>query len=68
MESSAYDLGKILTEQFELPNLQDKGKKRSLTRYTYDMTDRNRGFRPGAGQKGHVERDRRNQHPSGQHP
>jgi uncharacterized sporulation protein YeaH/YhbH (DUF444 family) len=35
--------GKILTEQFELPNLQDKGKKRSLTRYTYDMTDRNRG-------------------------
>ena len=44
IESSAYDLGKILTEQFELPNLQDKGKKRSLTRYTYDMTDRNRGF------------------------
>jgi len=44
MESSAYDLGKILTEKFELPNLQDKGKKRSLTRYTYDMTDRNQGF------------------------
>ncbi len=44
MESSAYDLGKILSEQFELPNLKDKGKKRSLTRYTYDMTDRNRGF------------------------
>ncbi len=44
MESSAYDLGKILTEKFELPNLQDKGKKRSLTRYTYDMTDRHRGF------------------------
>lgn len=44
MESSAYDLGKILTEKFELPNLKDKGKKRSLTRYTYDMTDRNRGF------------------------
>ncbi len=43
MESSAYDLGKILTEKFELPNLKDKGKKRSLTRYTYDMTDRNRG-------------------------
>ncbi len=43
MESSAYDLGKILTEQFELPNLKDKGKKRSLTRYTYDLTDRNRG-------------------------
>ncbi len=44
MESSAYDLGKILTEKFELPNLQDKGKKRSLTRYTYDLTDRHRGF------------------------
>ncbi|CAN2040534.1 DUF444 [Candidatus Magnetomoraceae bacterium gMMP-15] len=44
MESSAYDLGKILTEKFELPNLKDKGKKRSLTRYTYDMTDRHKGF------------------------
>jgi uncharacterized sporulation protein YeaH/YhbH (DUF444 family) len=44
MESSAYDLGRILTEKFELPNLKDKGKKRSLTRYTYDMTDRHRGF------------------------
>jgi uncharacterized sporulation protein YeaH/YhbH (DUF444 family) len=44
LESTAYDLGKILTEQFELPNLKDKGKKRSLTRYTYDMTDRHRGF------------------------
>jgi uncharacterized protein len=43
MESSAYDLGKILTEKFELPNLKDKGKKRSLTRYTFDLTDRNRG-------------------------
>jgi uncharacterized sporulation protein YeaH/YhbH (DUF444 family) len=44
MESSAYDLGKILTEKFELPNLKDKGKKKSLTRYTYDLTDKNRGF------------------------
>lgn len=44
IESNAYDLGKILTEQFKLPNLQNKGKKRSLTRYTYDLTDRNRGF------------------------
>lgn len=44
MESSAYDLGKVLTEKFELPNLKDKGKKRSLTRYSYDMTDRNKGF------------------------
>ena len=44
MESNAYDLGRILTEKFELPNLKDKGKKRSLTRYTYDLTDKNRGF------------------------
>lgn len=43
MESSAYDLGRILTEKFELPNLKEKGKKRSLTRYTYDLTDRHRG-------------------------
>lgn len=44
MESSAYDLGRILTEKFKLPNLKDKGKKRSLTRYTYDMTDKHQGF------------------------
>jgi uncharacterized sporulation protein YeaH/YhbH (DUF444 family) len=44
IESSAYDLGKILTEKFELPNLKDKGKKRALTRYTYDLTDRHKGF------------------------
>ena len=43
IESSAYDLGKILTERFELPNLTNKGKKRSLTRYTYDLTDKHRG-------------------------
>lgn len=43
MESSAYDLGKILTEKFQLPNLKEKGKKRSFTRYTYDLTDRHRG-------------------------
>ena len=44
LESTVYDLGRILTEQFALPNLRDKGKKRSLTRYTYDLTDKNRGF------------------------
>ncbi len=42
--SNAYDLGKILTEKFKLPNLKDKGKKRSFTRYKYDLTDKNRGF------------------------
>ena len=44
IESGAYDLGRILTEKFELPNLKEKGKKASLTRYTYDLTDKNRGF------------------------
>ncbi|WP_303721516.1 DUF444 family protein [Malonomonas rubra] len=44
MDANAYDLGRILTEKFKLPNLKDKGKKRSLTRYTYDLTDKNRGF------------------------
>jgi len=43
IQSSAYDLGRILSEKFELPNLKDKGKKRSLTRYTYDLTDRHKG-------------------------
>ena len=44
MESNAFELGRILTEKFQLPNLKEKGKKRSLTHYSYDMTDRNRGF------------------------
>ncbi|BCR03764.1 hypothetical protein DESUT3_08330 [Desulfuromonas versatilis] len=44
VESNAYDLGRILTEKFELPNLKEKGKKRSLSRYTYELTDKNRGF------------------------
>jgi uncharacterized protein len=44
IESNAYDMGRILTEQFELPNLRDKGKKRSLTKYAYELTDKNRGF------------------------
>ncbi len=43
IESSAYDLGRILSEKFELPELKDKGKKRSLTRYTYDLTDMHKG-------------------------
>jgi uncharacterized protein len=44
IESDAYEMGRILTEQFQLPNLKDKGKKRSLTKYTYDLTDKNRGL------------------------
>jgi hypothetical protein len=43
MESDAYEIGRILTEKFELPNLLNKGKKRSLSNYTYDLTDKHRG-------------------------
>ncbi len=43
-ESNAYELGRVLSEDFELPNLVDKGGKRTLVKYTYEMTDRNRGF------------------------
>jgi len=42
--SDAFDLGKMITEKFELPNLKVKGKKRSISKYTYDLTDINRGF------------------------
>ncbi len=44
IESKAFDLGKVLTEQFQLPNLKKKGTKRSFSKYVYDLTDRNRGF------------------------
>ncbi len=44
LTSEAYDLGKVLTEKFHLPNLKDKGKRRAFNKYTYDLTDRNRGF------------------------
>ncbi len=42
--TGAEELGKILTEEFQLPNLKNKGNKRSLTKYTYTLTDRNREF------------------------
>ncbi|MDD9305014.1 MAG: DUF444 family protein [Desulfobacter sp.] len=42
-ESNAYELGKVLSEDFQLPNLQDKGKKRTLARYIYELTDKNKG-------------------------
>lgn len=44
MTSQAYDLGKILTEKFQLPNLKDKGKKRAFSKFTYELTDINRRF------------------------
>ncbi|MFA5902612.1 MAG: DUF444 family protein [Desulfobacula sp.] len=43
LESNAYELGKVLSQDFQLPNLKDKGKKRTLARYIYDLTDQNRG-------------------------
>jgi uncharacterized sporulation protein YeaH/YhbH (DUF444 family) len=43
LESNAYELGKTLSEDFDLPNLSAKGKKRVLSRYIYDLTDKNRG-------------------------
>jgi len=43
LESDAYEIGRILTEKFELPNIEDKGKKRSLSYYTFDLTDKHRG-------------------------
>ncbi|MDF1547171.1 MAG: DUF444 family protein [Bacteroidales bacterium] len=44
ISTDAFDLGKVLTEEFQLPNLKDKGKKRSVTKYNYELTDKNRGF------------------------
>lgn len=44
VSNEAFDLGKVLTEKFKLPNLKVKGTKRSLTKFKYDLTDRNRGF------------------------
>jgi len=46
MGADAYEIGRILTEQFELPNIKTKGKKTSLTKFTYELSDRN----PGHGQ------------------
>lgn len=43
LESNAYELGKVLSQDFQLPNLKDKGKKRTLARYVYELTDKNRG-------------------------
>ena len=42
-ESNAYELGKVLSQDFQHPNLKDKGKKRALSKYTYDLTDKNKG-------------------------
>lgn len=44
ISSEAFDLGKVLTEKFKLPNLKIKGTKRSFTKFKYELTDINRGF------------------------
>jgi hypothetical protein len=43
MGAEAYEVGKILTEQFELPNIKEKGRKTSLTKEKYELSDINRG-------------------------
>lgn len=43
-DSRAYDIGKAITEKFNLPNIREKGKKCSLYRITYELTDINRRF------------------------
>lgn len=43
IDTEAYELGEKLTEQFELPNLQDKGKKVPTNEYTHELTDIHRG-------------------------
>lgn len=44
ISEEAFDLGRILTEKFELPNIKPKGKKPSFTKFQYDLTDIHRGF------------------------
>lgn len=43
MTAEAFDLGRILTEKFDLPNLKLKGTKKSLTKIVYDLTDIHQG-------------------------
>lgn len=44
LNADAYNLGKVLTEHFDLPNLEQKGKQKSLKQFSYDLTDINKGF------------------------
>lgn len=41
LSKEVYEAGKILTEQFDLPNIENKGKKIAIPQYTYDLTDIN---------------------------
>jgi len=62
LESNAYELGKVLSQDFALPNLQDKGKKRTLARYVYDLTDKNRGVGQILDKKSTLKKNCRNQY------
>lgn len=42
MESRAYEVGKYLTQQWKLPNIQDKKKKKSVPKDARNLTDKNR--------------------------
>ena len=44
LKSDAYNLGKVLTEYFNLPRLKQKGMKKSISQYSYELTDLNKGF------------------------
>ncbi len=44
LNSNAYNLGKVLTENFNLPRLKQKGIKKSISQYNYELTDLNKGF------------------------
>ncbi|MFW6046355.1 MAG: DUF444 family protein [Candidatus Woesearchaeota archaeon] len=41
LDKEIYETGKFLTEQFQLPNIKDKGKKVAIPQYRYDLTDTN---------------------------
>ncbi len=43
ISKESYEVGRMLTEKFKLPNLEDKGKKIAVPRYSYDLIDKNKG-------------------------
>lgn len=43
ISSNAYDLGKVMKDKFKLPDLKDKGKKKAVNKWVYDLTDRKKG-------------------------
>jgi len=43
IDSKVYELGQKISEKWRLPNIEDKKRKKSLTKMVYDLTDKNRG-------------------------